>query len=71
MNVSQNNREVIKQGILVACGKIFRVLGRLFMRRTRGVGTGGPDHPSFMEKHKAVYFLKNVVLNPLVNHKPI
>ena len=30
------------------------VLGRLFMHGSTGVCTGGPDHPSRMEKHKAV-----------------
>ena len=35
------------------------------MRRSRGVGTGGPDHPSRMEKYKAVDFLRNTGLEPL------
>ena len=37
--------------------KMFIVLGRLFMRRSKGVSTGGPDTPSCMEKHKAVIIL--------------
>ena len=32
-------------------------LGRLFMRGSTGVSTGGPDTPSRMEKHKAVIIL--------------
>ena len=39
------------------------------MRRSRGVGTGGPDHPSLMEKHKAVDFLRKTGLEPLEKHK--
>ena len=41
------------------------------MRGPRGVGTGGrgPDHPSRMEKHKAVNFLRNTGSDPLENHK--
>ena len=39
------------------------------MRRSRGVGTGGPDHPARMEKHKAVDFLRNTGLEPLEKHK--
>ena len=36
---------------------MFIVLGRLFMRGSKGVSTGGPDTPSRMEKHKAVIIL--------------
>ena len=39
------------------------------MRRSRGVATGGPDHPSRIEKHKAVDFLRNTGLEPLEKHK--
>ena len=39
------------------------------MRRSRGVVTGGPDHPSSMEKHKAVDFLRHIGLEPLEKHK--
>ena len=39
------------------------------MCRSKGVGTGGPDHPSRMEKHKAVDFLRNTGLEPLKKYK--
>ena len=39
------------------------------MRRSRGVGTGGPDHLSRMEKYKAVDFLRNTGLEPLKSTK--
>ena len=35
--------EGVQSGVLLACGKMFIVLGRLFMRGTRGVGTWDPD----------------------------
>ena len=40
---------------------MFKVLGHLLMRGSRGVGTGGPDHPpppTRIEKHKAVDYLR-------------
>ena len=41
------------------CGKMFIVFYRgLFMHGSRGVGTGDPDHPSCIEKHKAVDYLR-------------
>ena len=39
------------------------------MRRSRGVGTGGPDHPARMETHKAVDFFRDTGLEPLEKHK--
>ena len=42
---------------------------RLFMRRSRGVGTGGPDNPSHMENYKVVDFLRNTGLEPLKSTK--
>ena len=41
------------------------------MRRSRGMGTGGPDHPSRLEKHRAVDFLRNTGLEPLEKHRPL
>ena len=37
--------EGVYSGVLLACGKMFIVLGRLFMHGSGGMGTGGPDHP--------------------------
>ena len=37
---------------------MFIVLGHLFMRGSTGVSTGGPDHPSRIEKHRAVDYLR-------------
>ena len=48
------------------------VLGRLFMRGSRGVGTGVRTNPSRMKKHKAVDFLSNTgleKLGPISEHK--
>ena len=39
------------------------------MRGSRGVGTGGPDHPLSMEKHNAVDLLRNTGLETLEKHK--
>ena len=38
--------------------KMFLVLGRLFMRGSTGVSTGGPDHPLPHGKHKAAHYLR-------------
>ena len=55
-------------GILVTCGTVHSPWA-LFIRGSRGVGTVGLDHPSPMEKYKAVDILKNTALNPHVNLK--
>ena len=36
---------------------------------SREVGNGGPDHPSHIEKHRALHFLRNTGLEPLEKHK--
>ena len=45
--------------------KTGKVLGRLFMRGSSGIGTEIQDHPSPFEEHKAVDFRRENALDPL------